>query len=67
MSAEGDQVLFLARIFVKGEDRSFAELSDFVREDGAWKYASGVLLPKDKLPDDPRALTPQSLLAIADM
>jgi len=36
------QVLFLAGVFVQGRDRSFIELSDFVREGGAWRYAGGV-------------------------
>ncbi len=51
-SNEGE-VLFVARIFERGEDRSFAELSQFVREDGAWRYASGILVPGDRLPRDP--------------
>jgi SEC-C motif-containing protein len=52
-SAEGDrgEVLFHARVFERGQDRSFAELSSFVREgDGAWRYARGVLLPAAELP-----------------
>jgi SEC-C motif-containing protein len=48
--AEGDEVLFDARIFERGQDRSFAELSTFVREEGAWKYASGRILPGSALP-----------------
>ena len=39
--AEGDEVLFDARVFERGGHRSFAELSTFVREDGSWRYASG--------------------------
>jgi SEC-C motif-containing protein len=40
---EPSQVLFLARIFVKGVDRSFIELSDFLPDEGeAWGYAGGV-------------------------
>ena len=39
--AEGDEVLFEAHIFERGQDRSFAELSTFVCEDGRWRYASG--------------------------
>lgn len=40
---DGDrgEVTFRARIFEKGQDRSFTERSLFVREDGAWKYAIG--------------------------
>jgi SEC-C motif-containing protein len=48
--AEGAEVLFDARIFEGGKDRSFAELSTFVREGGAWKYASGRMLPSKALP-----------------
>ena len=40
------EVLFFARIFERGHDRSFAELSDFVREGTAWRYAGGIALPK---------------------
>lgn len=56
-SEEGDEgeVLFFARIFEKGVDRSFAELSRFVREGGAWRYASGVLSPTADLPEDLRS------------
>jgi SEC-C motif-containing protein len=48
--AEGDEVLFEARIFERGQDRSFAERSTFVRQEGAWKYASGRALPASALP-----------------
>jgi SEC-C motif-containing protein len=53
-SPAGDQgeVLFYARIFERGRDRSFAERSAFVREAGAWRYQSGELIP-------PSALTPE--------
>jgi SEC-C motif-containing protein len=49
--AAGDEVLFDARIFERGEDRSFAELSTFVLEDGRWKYASGRAVTRDELPE----------------
>ncbi len=39
------QVLFHARIFEKGRDRSFTECSDFARHDGGWRYLRGVLRP----------------------
>jgi SEC-C motif-containing protein len=66
-SASGDEgeVLFFARIFERGADRSFAELSRFVREAGAWRYASGLLVPAPKLPD-PGALTRDGFLAVAE-
>lgn len=44
------QVLFLARIFERGIDRSFAERSTFVREAGAWRYASGEPVSVGELP-----------------
>ena len=66
-SMDGDrgEVLFLASVFERGADRSFAELSSFVREDGAWRYASGVLVPTEELPEDPRSLTADEVRARA--
>lgn len=63
-SATGDEgeVLFYAGIFGKGttpakrDDRSFAELSRFTRENGAWRYAEGDLVPAARLPKDPSTL-----------
>ena len=53
---ERGEVLFHARVFVqtRGQsvDRSFVELSDFVREDGGWRYAEGVLRPAKLFADD---------------
>lgn len=34
-------VRFHARIFSGGRDRSFEEISEFVRENGAWRYLAG--------------------------
>ena len=65
-SADQGEVLFFARIFERGQDRSFAELSDFAREEGAWRYASGIVLPKAALPIDIDSLTPASFLTLAD-
>lgn len=58
-SAEPDrgEVLFYARIFERGVDCSFAELSSFMRESGSWRYVSGVLLTRDVLPCAPEELT----------
>ncbi len=39
------EVLFFARIFERGVDCSFYELSQFRREGSAWRYASGDALP----------------------
>ena len=43
VEARGDEVLFVAHVFERGRDRSFAELSQFVHEDGAWRYLEGLL------------------------
>ena len=48
----GGLVLFFARVFDKGVDRSFVELSQFRREGSAWRYASGIVVPKADLPAD---------------
>jgi SEC-C motif-containing protein len=64
-SADEGEVLFVARIFEKGEDRSFAELSRFVREDGAWRYASGILVPGDRLPKDASGMSREDFLTLA--
>jgi SEC-C motif-containing protein len=51
------QVLFFAKVFEKGKDRSFVERSNFRHDGTGWRYHSGVLrLPKD-LPGPPEALT----------
>lgn len=57
------QVLFLARIFVDGRDRSFVELSDFVREGAAWRYAGGVLGAVSLFADDLASLTPATFIS----
>ena len=59
------EVLFFARIFERGQDRSFAELSDFVREAGGWRYASGILLPRAVLPGEIETLTREAFLELA--
>ena len=63
--ADEGEVLFHARIFEKGQDRSFAELSRFVLADGQWGYASGILVPADRLPTDLATLDRDLLLALA--
>jgi uncharacterized protein YchJ len=62
--AEGE-VLFHARIFARGQDVSFAELSRFVREAAGWRYASGILVPRERLPEDPTGLDRDRFLALA--
>lgn len=64
-SADDGEVLFVARIFEKGRDCSFAELSHFTREDGEWRYASGILVPGEELPDDLSTLTRDGFLELA--
>jgi SEC-C motif-containing protein len=62
--ADGDgsgEVMFHARIFEDGVDGSFVELARFVREGNAWRYASGILVPRADLPADLDTLTPADL------
>jgi SEC-C motif-containing protein len=65
-STEGEtgEVLFYARIFSRGLDRSFVELSSFRREGSAWRYADGLLLPTERLPKDVLALDKAAFLDI---
>lgn len=65
-STEGasGEVLFFARIFERGQDRSFAELSTFAHEDGGWRYQSGLMVPREALPTDPTTLTRDAFLAL---
>jgi SEC-C motif-containing protein len=65
---ERGEVLFHARIFAKDRggsfDRSFVELSDFVREDGGWRYVDGVLLQAKVFEEEElAALTRETFLA----
>ena len=60
-AADEGEVMFHARIFEKGVDVSFVELSRFVREGAAWRYSSGILVPKADLPEDLDSLTPADL------
>jgi SEC-C motif-containing protein len=55
------EIMFYARIFEKGTDRSFVELSQFVREDQAWRYASGIVVPAAELPADLGTLAPEDV------
>jgi SEC-C motif-containing protein len=51
------QVLFFAKVFERGKDRSFVERSDFRHDGTGWRYLSGVpMLPED-LPCPPEQLT----------
>jgi SEC-C motif domain protein len=67
-AAEGQgEILFHARIFERGADRSFAELSTFVREPGGWRYASGISVEGARLPPAPAiaSLTRERFLELA--
>ncbi|CAN5363272.1 YchJ family protein [soil metagenome] len=57
MNGDLGEVLFVARVFERGEDQTFAELSQFVRESGRWGYASGILIPRDRWSGDGASLT----------
>ena len=44
LEARDARVLFLAGVFDRGRDRSFAELSTFGRDGAAWRYRAGEAL-----------------------
>jgi SEC-C motif-containing protein len=58
-------VLFLARIFEKGRERSFVELSDFAHDGVGWRYLRGITIPIDQIPGDPEKLTLATFRALA--
>ncbi|SEM30267.1 SEC-C motif-containing protein [Stigmatella aurantiaca] len=51
------QVLFFAKVFERGKDRSFVERSDFRHDGTGWRYVSGHLLQLRELPCPPEQLT----------
>ena len=51
------QVLFFAKVFERGKDRSFVERSDFRHDGTGWRYVSGVLRLPSELKSPPEALT----------
>jgi len=59
------QVLFLAKVFDKGRDVSFAELSDFLHDGVGWRYASGVHEPMGEGRAKPARLTIEEFLRLA--
>jgi SEC-C motif domain protein len=67
-SSEGDrgEVLFYARVFERGADRSFAELSTFRREGVAWRYSDALLVPADRLPRTLDTIDKLAFLALTD-
>lgn len=48
--SSNSEVLFFARVFERGKDLSFAELSTFVDEDG-FRFQRGIVIPKHQLPN----------------
>jgi SEC-C motif-containing protein len=60
------QVLFVARLFERGKNVGFAELSTFAREGGRWRYAEGELVWLRAMSEaDVRDLSRESLRALA--
>lgn len=51
LASTDTEALFVAKVFEKGKDRGFAELSRFAWEDGTLRYVGGLLLPKAALPN----------------
>lgn len=51
------RVLFHARVFEQGKDRSFVERSDFRHDGTGWRYVGGVLRLPSTLPVPPERLT----------
>lgn len=50
------RVLFTARVFSKGRDRSFVELSDFAFLEGGWRYLDGLSVPRERLAEPPTTI-----------
>jgi SEC-C motif-containing protein len=56
--AEGvARVLFIARVFERGRDRTFIERSDFMHDGTGWRYLCGAAIPVNVLPRDARTFT----------
>ena len=66
LESDDGEALFLAKVFEKGQDRSFAELSLFEWQDGTLRYTSGLLLPRTALPEAWSALTRVAFRALAE-
>ncbi len=45
------QVLFFARVFEKGQNRSFIELSDFRHDHVGWRYLRGKQISAARVPN----------------
>jgi SEC-C motif-containing protein len=46
------RVLFFAKVFEQGANRSFGELSSFAHDGTGWRYLSGTARPAPKSPGD---------------
>jgi SEC-C motif domain protein len=66
LESDEREALFLAKVFEKGQDRSFAELSSFERQDGTLRYTSGLLLPRTALPEAWSTLNRAAFRALAE-
>ncbi|HZI12317.1 MAG TPA: YchJ family metal-binding protein [Myxococcus sp.] len=51
------RVLFFAKVFEKGKERSFVERSNFRHDGTGWRYHSGVTKLPRELPGPPESLT----------
>ena len=58
------QVLFLARVFERGKELSFVELSDFQHDGVGFRYLRGVTVPRSSIAGDPERLTIESFKAL---
>ncbi len=67
VTGDDGEVLFIAKLFERGQNVGFAEHSRFVRRDGRWLYASGTLVPLRDVPLSMSAkLTREEFLPFAD-
>ncbi len=66
IASNDTEALFLAKIFEKGKDRGFAELSRFAWEDGTLCYVSGLLLPRAALPSSLATMSLDAFRAYAE-
>lgn len=56
---EPARVLFFARVFEKGQNRSFIELSDFLHDGTGWRYLQGRQAPAARITNPERLDIPQ--------
>jgi SEC-C motif domain protein len=59
------RVLFFVRVFEKGQNRSFVELSEFARDSAGIRYLRGRQASAAKLPVPPEGLTIQQFEALS--